>query len=195
MNIDLRKTQLQINWLKRKLYLDSISPKSVTRVIKKGQVYFCDLGMGVGSELQKERPCVIMQNDVGNLHSPITTIIPITHTQKNLNCFVQIADKYDKNGNIILDGSANVSGIRSIDKARIGNYICDLEQSELKEIDEAIAKNIDIYKHYVKLKNMYDDKLVYIEKLNIILSEIRDLIDVDDNKKIVDKLKKILDSM
>lgn len=193
MNIDLGNTQAQIEWLKQKLFLDTVSNKAAIRKIKRGQVYHCELGMNVGSELQKKRPCVIIQNDIGNTHSPITTIVPITHTQKNLNCFVHIADKYDKTGNLILDGFVNVAAIRSIDKARIGDYICDVETNELTEIEKAIACNIDIMKHYVTMQNLYKDKLDHVNKLNAILDEVKTLLKVNDNKAILSELKKVLD--
>lgn len=195
MNIDLSETQAQIDWLKQKLYLNAQSQNATKRVVKRGQVYSCELGVGVGSELQKKRPCVIVQNDVGNVRSATTTVVPITHTTKPLNCFVVIADKYDEKGTLILNGSVNVSAIRSIDKARIGDYICDLETSELKEVDKAIALNIDIFKHYKTLQNMYNDKLVYIDKLNDTLKEVKNLLGVDDNKKIIEELKKVLDKL
>ncbi|MDE6030241.1 MAG: type II toxin-antitoxin system PemK/MazF family toxin, partial [Oscillospiraceae bacterium] len=133
MDIDLGKTQAQIDWLKQKLFLDANSKNAAKRKVKRGQVYSCELGVGVGSELQKKRPCVILQNDIGNIKSSVTTIIPITHTHKALSCFRAIIPKYDNNGTLILDGYVNVSGIRSIDKARIGDYICDLTSSELKD--------------------------------------------------------------
>lgn len=193
MNIDLSKTQAHLDWLKQKLFLDAMSKNAAKRTVKRGQVYNCELGMGVGSELQKKRPCVIIQNDIGNAHSAVTTIVPITHTQKSLSCFVSIADKLDSNGTVILDGSANVSAIRAIDKARIGDYICDLEQNEMKEIDKALALNTDIFKHYLTLQNMYNDKLDYITKLNSILKDVKELLGVDDNKKILEELKKMLD--
>lgn len=195
MNIDLSETQAQIDWLKQKLYLNVQSQNATKRVVKRGQVYSCELGVGVGSEMQKKRPCVIIQNDVGNARSATTTVVPITHTIKSLNCFVPIKEKYDVNGTVILNGSVNVSAIRSIDKARIGNHICDLETSEMKEVDKAIALNMDIFKHYKTLQNMYDDKLVYIEKLNAVLKEAKELLGVDDNKKIIEELKKVLDKL
>ena len=192
MNIDLNKTQAQIDWLKQKLYLDAVSPRAARRIVKRGQVYSCDLGVGVGSELQKKRPCVIVQNDVGNLNSKVTIIVPISHTERELDCIVPVTPK-QRGETTILDGFVNVSGIRSIDKARIDDYICDLTSEEMKKVDKAIARNIDIFGYYVRLKNMYEDKLTYIDKMNEILDEVKDLLGVEDNKKIAEELKKVLD--
>ena len=46
----------------------------------RGELYYADLGMGIGSEQNGYRPVVIIQNDVGNRHSP-TTIVAAISTQ------------------------------------------------------------------------------------------------------------------
>lgn len=56
---------------------------------KKGDIVFVDLGTGKSSEQSGVRPCVIIQNDIGNKYSPTTIIAPIS---------TQI--KYNKNGNL-----------------------------------------------------------------------------------------------
>ena len=188
-NLDLKKTQAQLDWLKQQLFLDCVSSKTSTRQVKRGQVYYCELGMGIGSELQKNRPCMIYQNDI-----PKTIVIPLTHTCKsNLPCFVPIADKHDSNGNVILDGYINVTEMRSIDKARIGDYICDIEKDEIKAADKAVAQNLDIIKYYVTMENKYNDKVKHADMLSVLLSEIRQTLGVQNNSEIMDKLKKALD--
>ena len=67
MNIDLNKVQRFLDWLKTQLYLDTLVVNASRRVVKRGQVYRCNFGMGIGSEMQKERPAVIVQNSIGNL--------------------------------------------------------------------------------------------------------------------------------
>lgn len=194
MNIDLQKTQAQIDWLKQQLYLDSISSNTKSRTVKRGQVYYCELGTGIGSELQKKRPCVIYQNNIGNIHSSKTVVIPITHTYKaNLSCFVPVADKYGGDGTVILDGYINVTEIRAIDKARICDYICDIEQDEMKAADAAVAQNLDMYKHYKTLENKYADKVKHADNLTAVLSEVKKLLNVQNNQEIITEIKKLLD--
>lgn len=53
----------------------------------RGELYYADLGCGIGSEQEGCRPVVILQNDVGNAYSPTTIIAPISrrsHTKANL---------------------------------------------------------------------------------------------------------------
>ena len=53
MKIDLEQVQKMLDWVKTKLYLDSLASNAKTRAIKRGQVYRCNFGCGVGSELMK----------------------------------------------------------------------------------------------------------------------------------------------
>ena len=74
MNIELEHTQKMLDWLKTILYLDSIAKNASTRSIKRGQVYLCNFGFGIGSEMQKERPALIIQNNVANSCSSNTIV-------------------------------------------------------------------------------------------------------------------------
>ncbi len=40
----------------------------------RGDMYYADLGQGIGSEQEGYRPVVIIQNNVGNKHSPTVII-------------------------------------------------------------------------------------------------------------------------
>lgn len=39
---------------------------------------------GVGSEQRNTRPAIIVQNDVGNAHSPTTVIVPLSTKNKTV---------------------------------------------------------------------------------------------------------------
>lgn len=195
IQIDLPEIQEHLDWLKHKLLLNSLSPKAATRTVHRGQVYLCELGKGIGSEYNKLRPCVIVQNNYSNTSAPITVIVPITHTYKNLNCFVAIADKFDINHQPVLNGYVNVSGIRTVDKARLGNYICDLSSKEMKEIDKALANHLGIYKHYAILQRIISDKEEHIKHLSALISDICQQCNIPNNKNILENLKKLLDKL
>ena len=44
----------------------------------RGDMYYADLGQGIGSEQEGYRPVVIIQNNVGNKHSPTVIIASVT---------------------------------------------------------------------------------------------------------------------
>lgn len=165
MNIDLTKTQQYLEWFKNKLYLNAIAPSAKNRTIYRGQVYRCNFGIGIGSEECKERPCVILQYNSANKTSPNTLVAPITHTTSTLPVVVPITAKTDSSGKIILDGNVLLGNITCISKARLGEYITDLTDEEMKSVDKAISLSLDTNHYYLTLQNMYNDKLQYIEKL------------------------------
>lgn len=181
MDVSLSKVQKYLDWFKRKLYLDKLAEKSKTRAVKRGQVYWCDFGIGVGSEMSKEsaRPCVILQKTAINRSSPNTIVVPITHDKGTLPCLIPIRDYFDNKGNKILDGQVNVSNITCISKGRLAGQICQLDDNEMREIDKQIMQQLDIYKQYYDAMSQ--------------LSLIRSKLQIGENDDILFKLREILD--
>ncbi len=192
MNIDLTKTQQYLEWFKNKLYLNAIAPSAKNRIIYRGQVYHCNLGVGIGSEECKERPCVILQYNSANRTSPNTLVAPITHTTSTLPIVVPITEKRDSSGKLILDGNVLLGNITCVSKARLGDYITDLSSVEMKAVDKAISLSLDINHYYQTLQNMYDDKLQYIEKLKHNRSLLQS--DLDSKQEQIDNFQKLLDT-
>lgn len=200
--VEMNKMQSYLEWTKNMMYLDTIADRAKKRSIKRGEVYRCKLGVGVGSEEGKERPCVILQANVGNAKSSNTIVAPITHTSSTLPIVVPISDKLDSDGNIILDGNVLLGNIVTVSKARLGDYICKLSSNEILKIDEAIATSIDIKRHYDTLMRKYEDKLEYIKKLKQkneeykgdvdILNSIKALLNEEDSNELIKKIKNIL---
>ena len=53
--------------------------------VKRGEVFYADLSPVVGSEQGGVRPVLIVQNDVGNRHSPTVIAAAITSKQDKTN--------------------------------------------------------------------------------------------------------------
>ena len=54
----------------------------MTQQIKRGDIYFANLNPVVGSEQGDMRPCFIVQNNIGNKHSPTVIVVPLTSSKK-----------------------------------------------------------------------------------------------------------------
>ena len=204
MKIELGQVQKMLEWLKTKLYLDSISQNARSRAIKRGQVYRCNFGCGIGSEMQKERPAVVIQNDVGNNRSGNTIVIPITHDSSTLPCVADITPLTDTTGNVILDGQANASNMMCVSKARLGDFVGSLSKADMKKIDEAIAKTVDLMGYYSDLTKRLNDKLEYISKIKEErnkaqdeLEELRKTLELSQDKSLKEhivKMKNVIDN-
>ena len=112
------------------------------RKIKRGQVYQVCLDDGFGSEQGGNRPCVILQNDIGNAHSPTTIIAVITSKGNRKH---QIPTHYDVNNNFFLmPSTVLLEQVRTIDKARLGRYYGKLTKEQIQDIDKCLKISLEI---------------------------------------------------
>lgn len=190
INIDLSRTQQYLDWMKEKLFLNHCASTTSRRKVSRGQVYRCNLGVGIGSEECKERPCVILQYNSANTTSPNTIVAPITHTTSTLKTVIPINDKIDSSGAVILDGNVLLGNIVCVSKARLGDYVVDLSTNEMQKVDEAISVSLGINHYFQTLKNKYDDKLVYIEKLQTRRDELTE--DCIKNENIIEEINNLM---
>lgn len=113
------------------------------QTIKRNEIYYADLNPTQGSEQGGLRPVLILQNDMGNQHSPTTIVAPITSIQKKkylpTHVFVK-ADTLPKDSCILLEH------IRAIDKTRLREFIGALEGQTMKQVNRAICVSLDIKK-------------------------------------------------
>ena len=114
-------------------------------VIRRGDIFYADLRPVVGSEQGGIRPVLIVQNDVGNRHSPTVIVAAITskmHKAK-LPTHIELSKRYgiEKDSVILLEQ------VRTIDKSRLREKICHLESDIQRKIDRAllISLSLDTY--------------------------------------------------
>lgn len=112
--------------------------------VRRGDIYYADLSPVVGSEQGGVRPVLIIQNDVGNKHSPTVICAAITSrmNKAKLPTHVEIdARKYQivKNSVVLLEQ------IRTIDKLRLKELVCRLDQTIMKKVDEAIKVSFELH--------------------------------------------------
>ena len=114
------------------------------REIKRGDVVLVDLNPVKGSETGKTRPCVIIQNDIGNTYSPVTIIAVIT-SQKEL------AEQYPTDvwvnkdsGGLTRDSIIQCDQIRTIDKKRIIKKFGCFDDAIMKKVNKAVTISLAI---------------------------------------------------
>ena len=90
--------------------------------MKRGDIYWCDLSPIVGSEQGGVRPVVILQNDIGNKHSPTTiaAIITSRRTKAKLptHCWLTHTTKLPTASMVLCEQ------VRTIDRSRLKGKIC-----------------------------------------------------------------------
>ena len=117
--------------------------------IKRGEIYYADLSPVRGSEQGGIRPVLILQNDMGNKHSPTTIVAAITSrkTKAALPTHVPFAADFMKSESTVL-----LEQIRTIDKSRLAEYIGKIDKKTMGAVDKAIVVSFGIKYLEVLLK-------------------------------------------
>jgi mRNA interferase MazF len=82
----------------------------------RGDVVQVDLDGAKGVEKQKVRPCVVVQNDVGNRVSPMTIVAPVTDDEQFKNLPVQVFVALGDLGPGAKDSVIECGHLRTIDR-------------------------------------------------------------------------------
>lgn len=112
--------------------------------VKRGDIYYADLSPVVGSEQGGIRPVLIIQNDIGNRHSPtvICTAITSRMNKAKLPTHVEIdARKY----HIVKNSVVLLEQIRTIDKKRLRELVCHVDRQLMGKIDEALKVSFELH--------------------------------------------------
>lgn len=105
--------------------------------IKRGELVLVNLEPVKGSEQGGVRPCLVIQNDYGNKHSPLTIIAPLTSKIFTMefptNVFVS-----KENSGLDKDSTILLNQIKTIDKRRIIKKIGSLDIYLMNKVELAI---------------------------------------------------------
>ena len=110
-------------------------------MIRRGDVYYADLSPVVGSEQGGIRPVVVVQNDKGNRYSKTIIVAPISKKMSKppIPTHVIFSDDSLSYVSMIL-----CEQLRTIDKKRLGQWICTLDNKTLEKINRAIRVSLRI---------------------------------------------------
>lgn len=111
--------------------------------IRRGDIFYANLDPVVGSEQGGIRPVLIIQNDIGNKHSPTVICAAVTSkmNKAKLPTHVEInANRYqiEKNSVILLEQ------IRTVDKQRLKDFVCRVDIGLMRKVDEALKVSFQL---------------------------------------------------
>lgn len=106
--------------------------------VRRGDIYYADLSPVVGSEQGGVRPVLIVQNDVGNRHSPTVIAAAITSQtgKARLPTHIELAAQ---SYGLSRDSVVLLEQIRTIDKKRLKERMGRVDDGMMDKIDTAIA--------------------------------------------------------
>lgn len=112
-------------------------------LIRRGDIYYADLRPVIGSEQGGIRPVLIIQNDMGNKHSPTVICAAITSKMNKAKLPTHVELAADKYG-IVKDSVILLEQVRTIDKSRLRERVCHLDSTALKNVDRALMISLSL---------------------------------------------------
>ena len=112
--------------------------------ILRGELYYADLNPVKGSEQGGLRPVIVLQNDVGNRFSPTTIVAALTSkvlkAKLTTHCIIN-PERFPMVESVVL-----LEQLRTLDKTRLQDKIGMLCDSEMQNIDTALAISVGLNK-------------------------------------------------
>lgn len=123
---------------------EKVKNRSVKKlIIRRGDIYYADLSPVVGSEQGGIRPVLIIQNNVGNRHSPTVICAAITSKMNKAKLPTHI-ELSTKDYQIVKNSVILLEQIRTIDKQRLKEFVCHIDSGKMKKVEEAIRVSLEL---------------------------------------------------
>ena len=122
----------------------TISKVKVRKMIKRGDIFYADLRPVIGSEQGGIRPVLIIQNDIGNKHSPTVICAAITSQMHKAKLPTHIeldARRYD----LVKDSVILLEQLRTIDKKRLKDKVCHLENDVMQKVEKGLCISLQLH--------------------------------------------------
>ena len=124
--------------------------------MRRGDVFYADLRPVIGSEQGGIRPVLIIQNDIGNKHSPTIICAAITSKMNKAKLPTHIelsAMKYD----MVKDSVILLEQLRTIDKTRLKDRVCHLDDEIMRKVDSALCISLELHTYNTDSKGRKKD--------------------------------------
>jgi len=109
---------------------------------RRGEIWWVDLDPTRGKEAKKIRACLILQNDIGNEESDLTTVVPFL-SRKNYPFVVNVQpsefNQLDK------ERGLHFNQIRSVDSSRLKSKLGILELAYFSQIKRALDIQFEFF--------------------------------------------------
>ena len=111
--------------------------------IHRGDIYYMDFGNQPGSTVHGIRPAMVVQNNVGNRHSPTVIVAGITTEIKKTRqpTHVQLGSQFG----LPQESMLMLEQLTTIDKVMLRQYIGAVDEAFMKTVDRALSVSVGIY--------------------------------------------------
>jgi mRNA interferase MazF len=107
-------------------------------------MYLCSFDPTVGHETKKTRPALIIQNDIGNRHSPLTIVAAITSSISAVPYPVEVIVEPTAENGLDTRSSVRLDQIRTVDRRRLVKRLGMVDSATMAKADEAIKISLGL---------------------------------------------------
>jgi mRNA interferase MazF len=111
---------------------------------QRGDIYLVEFDPARGHEIKKTRPAVVVQNNIGNRHSPVTIVAAVTSRRSPVPYPVEVPVEPTKTNGLRVPSAIQLSQLRSIDQGRLGKRLGTLDTVTMRRVDEAIKISLGL---------------------------------------------------
>ena len=112
--------------------------------LKRGEIYLVAFDPTVGHEIQKTRPALVIQNDIGNQYSPLTIVAAITSKVPEAAYPVEVVIAPSRSNGLLLPSAIRLDQIRTVDQRRLIKRLGLVDLQTLSEVDSAIRISLGL---------------------------------------------------
>jgi mRNA interferase MazF len=110
---------------------------------KRGEIYLVEFDPARGHEIQKTRPALIIQNDIGNRYSPVTIVAAITSKFAVPPHPTDVIVEEGQSG-LSLRSAVVLNQIRSVDRQRLIRRLGRLDVAAMQRVDQALQISLGL---------------------------------------------------
>ena len=121
----------------------------VKKTVRRGEIYFCNLGSNEGSVQNGARPVLVVQCDEGNRASPTTIVAAITTAVKKQHLPTHIP--LEQRFGLKYDSMIMLEQLRTVNQSELVDYIGIVDDEViLRYIDNGLKKAMGLWKYKKK---------------------------------------------
>ena len=104
----------------------------------RGMVLEVNLDPAIASEPKKIRPCVVIQNDIGNRYSPVSIVAVITGAENVPKRYPVDVPVAKGEGGLSKDSVVQCNLLRGVDEQRFVRTLGHLSKDTMEKVDKAL---------------------------------------------------------
>ncbi|MCY6370015.1 type II toxin-antitoxin system PemK/MazF family toxin [Clostridium ganghwense] len=134
-------------WVNEQMKMNDNLIKSKKIAPRRGEIWTCELGQNIGSEENKIRPVIIIQNDTGNKNAPTTIVAPISNRPKKIAVHIELREsdyRLEEGEKNQVTGTILAEQIKVVSKVRLGRHIATVDKEFMRILDSKLKISLEL---------------------------------------------------